>query len=54
MDGVSIILSAVDVYDISKSSAELELTPCLGQPNDLISLFCVIMYLYDVKYVVCK
>ena len=42
------------MYDMCKSSADLELTPCSGQRNELISLFCVIMYLYDVKCVVCK
>ena len=41
-----------DVYDICKVSANLELTPCSGQRNVLISLACVIVYLYDVKCVV--
>ena len=34
---------------IGKSSADLVLTPCSGQRNELISSFCVIVYVYDVK-----
>ena len=38
----------VDVYDLCKSSADLVLTSCSGQRNELIS-WSVILYVYYVK-----
>ena len=45
--------SAVDVCDVIKSSADLVLTSCSGQRNELISS-TVIVYVYYVKCVVCE
>ena len=45
--------SAVDGYDLCKSSADLVLTSCSGQRNELISS-SVIVYVYYVKCVVCE
>ena len=45
--------SAVDVCDLCKSSADLVLTSCSGQRNELISS-SVIVYVYNVKCVVCE
>ena len=45
--------SAVDGYDLCKSSADLVLTSCSGQRNELISS-SVILYVYYVKCVVCE
>ena len=36
------------MYNLCKSSADLEQTPCLGQQDELINSFYVIVYLYDV------
>ena len=47
-------LTLVDMYNLCKSSADLEPTLCSGQQDELIRKFCVIMYLYDVKCSVCK
>ena len=44
--------SAVDVCDLYKLSADLVLTSCLGQRNELISS-SVILYVNCVKCVVC-
>ena len=45
---------SVDVYNLSKLSADLEPTPCSGQRDKLNSSFYVIVYLYDVKCALCK
>ena len=45
--------SAVDVCNLCKSSADLVLTPCSAQRNELISL-SVIGYVNYVKCVVCE
>ena len=33
---------------------QIKTDPCSGQRNELINLFFVLVYLYDVKCVVCK
>ena len=45
--------SVVDVYDPCKSSADLVLTSCSGQRNELINR-SIILYVYYVKCVVCE
>ena len=41
------------MYDLCKSSADLVLTSCSGQRNELIS-WSIILYVYYVKCVVCE
>ena len=43
-----------NVYNLCKWNADLELIPCSGQRDELISSFYVIVCLYDVKHAVCK
>ena len=51
MYGVSVNLQSM--CDLCKSSADLVLTSCSGQRNELISS-SVIVYVYYVKCVVCE
>ena len=51
---MSALICNLDGCNLRKLSADLEPTPFSGQRDELISSFCVMVYLYHAESAICK